>query len=113
MIKMNLNRPYANIYGHAAAVYEQDGNLYDGEYKQLKAAPTAPEPPNKYVTETDPLANAKAFLKAVLSTNTVSKSAIFKEAENNNQPWSDVKDAADALGILKSNHKNLEMWRLP
>lgn len=112
-IMLNLKQPYGVIYGHEVARYEQDGKQFDALYK-LIVPPKAKEVSIAGLTgEVDPLGNAKTFLLNILSQNPLSKSVIYKEVENNNQVWNDVRDAALAMGIIKFTQKNLEMWKLP
>lgn len=97
------------VYGHDSARYEQNGILYDALQKPL--VDTAPKAKTKAAPPViDP---AAAFLLQILKENPLSKSAIYKEAEANNQDWEKVRNAASALNIAKFQKNNLEMWRLP
>ena len=115
MAKLNFKQPYGVVYGHDEIRYTQDGKNFDTAANEI-FPPKAP--PKVQVVGTTPakatgLDNAKAFLMQVLKENPVSKSAIFKEVENNNLVWNDVRDAAIELNINKFSQKNLEMWKLP
>ncbi len=111
MTTLDLKKPYGVLYGHDHAKYEQNGRLYDSQYR-LIMVPVA-EKKTSAVVGPDPLSNAKAFLLQVLKENPLSKSIVYKEVENNNYSWEDVKNAALELGIVKFTQKNLEMWKLP
>lgn len=117
MSKLNFKQPYGMVYGHDVIRYVQDGKNYDATANEI--TPTKPDSKvqpvvdaAKSVTKVTGLDNAKAFLKQVLKENPLSKSAIFKEVENNNLVWNDVRDAAIELNINKFSQKNLEMWKL-
>jgi hypothetical protein len=114
---LDLKSSYGIVYGHETIKFQQGGRDYDAQHRQIKPAPVDPvkvDPKTeKFVLETDKLANAKSFLLQILKENPLSKSAIFKEVENNNQVWNDVRDAALELQIAKYSQKNLEMWKLP
>lgn len=115
-ITLNLKQPYGVIYGHDVARYEQGGKQFDAQYRLV-----TPSPKVKAVSmagllgeqDIDPLESSKAFLLNILKENPLSKSVIYKEVENNNQEWDQVRDAALALGIVKYSQKNLEYWKLP
>lgn len=117
MSKLNLKQPYGVVYGHDTVRYTQEGKNYDAQYREVGAPP--PDKPAPKVQKTEGVAkatsldNAKAFLLQILKENPVSKSAIYKEAENNNQSWNDVKDAFIDLKLIKFAKANLEMWQLP
>lgn len=119
MSKLNLKQPYGVVYGHDTVRYTQEGKNYDAQYREIGTPQAAPEKPAAKVQKTEgvakatPLDNAKSFLLQVLKENPVSKSAIYKEAENNNHNWNDVKDAFIALNLIKFAKSNLEMWQLP
>lgn len=112
-ITLNLKQPYGVIYGHDRAKYDQGGKMFDAQYR-LIAPPKEKEVSLVGLTgELDALDSAKTFLVNILSQNPLSKSVIYKEVENNNQVWNNVRDAALILGIVKFTQKNLEMWKLP
>jgi hypothetical protein len=110
---LNLKQPYGMIYGHDTARYQQGDKLFDAQYR-LISPPKAKEVSMAGLTgEVDPLESSKAFLLNILKQNPLSKSVIYKEVENNNQSWDQVRDAALSLGIVKYSQKNLEYWKLP
>jgi hypothetical protein len=115
MAKLNFKQPYGVVYGHDIIRYTQEGKNFDPRGEEIVPAKVAPPKVQKPDITATPTAldNAKSFLIQILKENPLSKSAIYKEAENNNYNWNDVRDAAIALDIAKFTQKNLEMWRLP
>jgi hypothetical protein len=111
MTTLNFKQPYGMVYGHDTIRYTQAGKNFDAQGKELVEKPEELKVQDKVINTK--LADAKAFLLQILKENPVSKSAIYKEAENNNQHWDNVKDAAIEIGIVKFTTKNLEMWKLP
>lgn len=116
MVVLDRTKPYGAINGHPVARYEQSGLLYDGAGQLLGSENTMAN--DARVLEetramTDSLVNAIEFLKTILATGPVSKAAVYKEAENNNQVWSVVKDAALELKICTFQYRKSEMWKLP
>ena len=109
-MKLDTKKPYGVVYGHATIAYQQDGKDFDGAMNQLDA----PKPVSKAKAAAAPaLSNAEAFLRQILKENPLSKSAVFKEVESNNQNWNDVRTAAADMGIQRYTQNTLEMWRLP
>lgn len=105
---LDRTREFGYVYGSSiGAVYSQDGLDFNGAGELI-----SPAPPEKIVVETDDLDSAQQFLKTVLR-NPLSKAAVFKTAEGNNQPWDSVKDAAVKLGIVKFKYQGVETWKLP
>lgn len=114
MSTLNLKAPYGVVYGHDVIRYTQDGKNFDARYRLVDSAPKKEAKVQKTdVTKVTPIENARLFLIQILRENPLSKSAVYKEAENNNHNWNDVRDAAIALGIEKSTKNNLEIWKLP
>jgi len=115
MLKLNFKQPYGVVYGHDVIRYTQEGKHFDSQGREIAPVVDKPkvQPKAGEVVKATPLVNAKAFLLQVLKENPLSKSAIYKEAENNNHSWDDVKNAAIELNIAKFTSKNLEMWKLP
>ena len=111
MTKLNFKQPYGVVYGHDEIRYTQEGKNFDAQGREVGAKPVDQKP--KVQTKSTALDNAKAFLLQILKENPLSKSAIYKEAENNNHLWDDVKNAAVELNIVKFTKANLEMWKLP
>lgn len=118
MTKLNFKQPYGVVYGHDVIRYTQEGKQFDSQGREIVPAAAVADKPKvqkagEGVAKATPLANAKAFLLQILKENPLSKSAVYKEAENNNHSWDDVKNAAVELNINKFTSKNLEMWKLP
>lgn len=115
MTKLNFKQPYGVVYGHDEIRYTQEGKNFNAQGQEV--TPAKPEAKPKVQSgepeKATPLSNAKAFLLQILKENPLSKSAIYKEAENNNYNWDDVRNAAIDLNIAKFTQKNLEMWKLP
>ena len=113
-MKLDTSKPHAVVYGHLEASYEQNGILYDGGGNPLQ--PPKPEQAKakakEIIVEHDGVENAKEFLKNILKQGPLSKSTVFKTAEDNNQKWEHVKDAASLLNIAKVHAKGLEVWKL-
>ena len=118
--KLNLKQPYGVVYGHDVIKYTQNGKNYDTQFMEVvegkpEKAPQQPKgtPPKELSKGEQALADAKAFLVQILKVNPLSKAAVFKECESNNQSWDMVKNAAVELNIVKFSQKNMEMWKLP
>lgn len=114
--KLDRERSFGTIAGHAVAAYEQDGLLYAGDDSLIGSPKTVSESlpvRTGAVIQTDSLVSAKAFLKQVLAGSALPKSTLYSLAENNNQNWGSVKDAAADLNIIKFMYQKSETWRLP
>lgn len=113
MSKLDRSKPFGMIYGHSIALYEQNGLLYDGLEELIGTPKTVKE---KLVEEdrivTDNMANARSFLINILKSGPLSKSAIYKATEENNQNWDSVKQACDDLKVAKFTFQKSEMWKL-
>jgi len=108
-MKLDKTKPYATVVGHARARYEQGNALFDAEGILIKGSFGV----NDHVIATDDVDGAYAFLTHVLRGGPLSKSQLFKIAEDNNQPWAAVTKAADAIGIVKFTYNKAAMWKLP
>jgi hypothetical protein len=118
MSKLNFKQPYGVVYGHDIIRYTQEGKNFGPRGEEILPTPVveklkAQKTDATTASKPTALENAKAFLLQILKENPLSKSAIYKEAENNNYNWNDVRDAAIALDVGKFTQKNLEMWKLP
>lgn len=116
MSNLDKSLPYATILGHATARYEQNGLLYAGNGELIGTHKTVAV--SSSVSEssrimTDSLAGAILFLKNMLREGSLSKATVYKEAENNLQPWDSVRDAALELKVHKFKYKGSETWKLP
>ena len=110
-MKLDKKAPYGQVYGHGQAVFEQDGVLFDGAGESL---PTANElKKRKPAPNPVEMNQAEAFLLQILKGNPLTKSAVYKETESNNQNWDEVRDAAVRIGIIKFQQAKMEMWKLP
>lgn len=111
--KIDFKKPYATIVGHAHARYEQDGVLYTAG-GDLFGTPAGTEQilKKEEIVQTDEINGAKAFLRQVLKDNALSKSALYKLADQNLQNWDAVKTAALDLQIRKFKYGTTEMWKL-
>ena len=111
-MKLDRSKPYATIYGHETAIYEQNGKLFDSvgdvinEQKQEQKQ-------KDYVIQHPKVDNAREFLLHVLKNGPLTKSAVYKVAGDNNQVWDHVRDAALLLGVVKFQYQKSEMWKLP
>lgn len=111
-ITLDKKLPYATITGHEIARYEQGGMLFDGAGqpipdKKLKAVE------KDRIIETDDVENAKTFLCNVLKSGPLSKSVVFKVAEENNQSWDSIKKASALMGLVTFTYNKATMWKLP
>lgn len=111
-MKLDKSLPYATITGHAVACYEQGGMLFDGagnsiQPKRLQAAE------KDRIIESNDVVGAQEFLTHILKSGPLSKSAIFKVAEENNQSWEAVKKAYTVMNIVSYAYGKATMWKLP
>jgi len=111
-MKLDKQRSYGTVMGHHTASYEQDGVLFDALGNAIDSL-LSENPVADAIIETDAVESAKAFLRVVLRGNPVNKSAIYKEAESNNQSWEDVKKAFSLLGGTTFTYNRATMWKLP
>lgn len=108
---LDRSRPYGEVYGSAiGARYCQDGKDFDAAGNEILKTPVKRE---KLSIVTDEQDSAAMFLRNILRSGPLSKSAVYKAAEGNNQRWEDVKKAADQISIIKFKYLNSEQWKLP
>ena len=116
-MKLDKNKPFGTVHGHNRASFVQNGVYFDGQGNELD-----PEPPKEEVGEkinldtiipTAEVSNAGTFICTVLKGGPVSKSVVYKAADQSNQQWEDVQKAAVTLNIIKYKYKDTEMWKLP
>ena len=105
-MKLDKAQPYGTIYGHALGSFMQNGKMFDAAGNLVIGTPVVEEK-----LETDAAVSAKEFLRNILNDRTLAKSAIYKAAEDNNQPWAEVKPALEEIGS-KSFMNKVEMWKL-
>ena len=111
-MKLDRNLPYATIVGHDTARYEQGGMLFGPDEISL-APPASARTPVEDIIHHDGVENAKQFLLTVLKGKPVSKSALFKAAQDTNLEWENVRQASLLLGIIAFTYRNSTMWKLP
>lgn len=112
-MQLDKSKPFGTVIGHATARFEQDGTLFDAAGRPLGTpAQTHLEQADKII-ETDAVESARLFLLNVLRGGPLSKSTLYKVAEENNQLWSDVSKAAIILNITKFTFNKSTMWKLP
>jgi hypothetical protein len=111
---LDRNKPYGTISGHPVAHFEQDSLLYDAGGNLIgtpKTVKKAVEKEDQILT--DNLVSAKNFLRNILREGALTKSVVYRAAQDNNQVWDSVKDAAINLDIKKFTFQKSEMWKLP
>ncbi len=118
----NEREPYGMVYGHPWARYEQNGVLYDPSGRnpdEDAREPEVPEPVVAEVADDEPgqrdfaLESAKEFLRNILSGGPVTRSAVWQQADKNNQSWEKVEQAFDQLGGIKQKSGTWTYWKLP
>jgi len=107
-MKLDKTKAYGTIWGHESASFEQGGVLFDAG-----GFPIGAPVKDSRVIVTDNIASAGMFLNNVLSGGPLAKAVLYKEAENNNQAWDKVKEAADLIGVVRYTTNKVESWRLP
>jgi len=117
-MKLDMNRPKGQVYGHSSAIYEQDGKLFDGagvcisddepETKPVSKS-SKPEP-----AEETPAASVDCmkFLAETLHGAAMSETKLYKACEDANLNWTDVKNAANEMNIRKYRQGSATMWKL-
>jgi hypothetical protein len=112
-MKMDFTKPYGHIFGGSAGeCFEQDGKTYKADGTPFVSVEVASSVKDDRTIPTDSLESAKAFLKQILKGGPVAKSRVYKTAEDNNQPWTEVTKAASELNIMKFQFKDMEQWKL-
>lgn len=116
MSSLDRAKTFGVIHGHATAAFEQNGLLYDGAGALLGTPKTVSK--STTVTHdstvlTDQVVAAKAFLENILAGGPLSKAAVYREAEANNQDWTTLRAVSADMGIVKFNYQKAETWRLP
>ncbi len=111
-MKLDRTKPFATIIGHKVAKFEQNGLLFNVR-GELVDPPKAAPVQHDLVIETDQVDSGRLFLLNILKSGPLSKSAVYKIAEENNQPWDSVNKAAALLGVVKFSYNKATMWKLP
>ena len=112
-MKLDPSLPYGTITGHALARYEQGGMLFDVGGESITPAKLKELTAADDIVETDEVDSARDFLLHILKSGPLSKSAVYKVAETNNQSWDAIKRASTLLGIITYAYRNATMWKLP
>lgn len=112
-MKLDTQLPYGTITGHHIARYEQGGLLFDAEGNSIAPAKLKELAAADAIVETDEVDSAREFLLHILKSGPLSKSAVYKVAETNNQSWDAIKRASTLLGIITYAYRNATMWKLP
>ena len=102
--------PFALVYGRPGVRYSQGGLDFDIEGNEVKARKRTMR---DVIIEGDLVSSAKEFLKTVLAKGPQPKFVIYRAAEENNQLWQAVKEAAEVLGLVKFKFRTREYWKLP
>lgn len=112
-MKFDPTKPHGAITGHPTAFFEQEGVLFDGAGQPLSEPKTSLKAKASAAATDDPkVESAKAFLRAVLAGGPVSKSAVFREAEANNQDWAAAKTAFVVLKGTEIKRGSEILWKL-
>ena len=111
-MKLDKTKDFATITGHRLAMFQQNGMLFDGAGLPITEEKTEVVAKDRII-ESDDVASARVFLLNVLDGGPLSKSALFKVAEDNNQSWDAVKKAAVLLNMITFTFNKALMWKLP
>lgn len=109
---LDKTKPFGTIVGHKTAKYEQGGVLFNAKGEPVEPPKLALVQPD-FIIETDAVESARLFLLHVLRGGPLSKSALYKVAEENNQSWDAVNKASTLLKIVKFSYNKATMWKLP
>lgn len=113
--KLDRSRLYGIVYGSDEYKYAQDGVLYDAAGAPVRLETKVVHPKKKVENPkmvSDGVASASAFLKTLLKGGAaLPKSVVYAEADNNNQKWEDVTEAAVDT-VKRFSVKNVELWKL-
>jgi len=110
-MKLDRSRDFCEVHGPDGSWLEQDGLRFthNGDLRD----PPPLEGVDSKVIPTDVLVGAQAFLKHILKGRPLAKATVFNAAKDNNQPWGEVKKAAEELKLVKFKFNNTETWKLP
>lgn len=113
--KLSRTQHFGIVYGHPEFHYFQNGLYFDAE--GVAYEPRDDKAPALILREErNPadIESAKKFLQTILAEGPIPKSAIFKEAEMNNQPWEAVTQARTLLDITEAKGPGGHLrWKLP
>jgi len=112
-MKLDFNRPKGQIYGHPQAVYEQDGQLFDGAgYPIVLEDKTVEESEVEEVSKEQKI-DAEKFLNDTLYGAAISESKLYKLAQDAGLQWDVVKNVSNEMtNIRKYRQGNSTMWKL-
>lgn len=104
-MQLNKDKPFATIYGHHSATYEQGGVLFNGGGEPVEpgAAPAA-------LASVD--YDAEAFLAELLQGTPMSRKKVAEVAEQAGIAWFDVENAAASLNVDRRKKGFGETWLL-
>jgi hypothetical protein len=111
-VKLDRTKPFGTVVGHKVAKFEQNGLLFNASGELVDPPKVAPVQPD-LIVETDQVDSGRLFLLNILKGGPLSKSAVYKIAEENNQSWDSVNKAATLLGVVKFSYNKATMWKLP
>jgi Fe-S cluster assembly ATPase SufC len=114
-MKLDRTKSFGVVYGHDDYQYVQGGVYFDGTEESIEEIEDNAEAlVLRGDRKPDDIEGAKKFLAQVLKEGPIMKSAVFKEAEMNNQSWEAVTKARVLMNISeqKGPGGNLR-WRLP
>lgn len=114
-MKLDKAKPFAQIWGHETALYEQGGTLFDGAGKPIEEALEADAPPLSTPQEDSPKKlTPRGFLTHALSGGPVERARLHTQAGELGVLWNDVLTAAADMGVFKERRgKTLtEVWSI-
>jgi len=109
-MKLDKRRNYAQVFGHAWAVYEQDGVLFNshGDPGASKVEAPVEESPIPKLSTEEP--SEIKFLKATLQNGPKVLGVVRREADEAGLAWDEVQRASTMVQKLK--YKNTQLWKL-
>lgn len=115
--KLNKKKPYAVVYGHSEALYEQDGMLFDGGENFIRHVQEnvkeKKEEKKTGKTTPDTVDNVEEFLLQVLSGGPILQNVVKKESEKKNIIWSEVLSVSAQMKVRKNTRSGEIFWTLP
>jgi hypothetical protein len=113
--KFDPTKNHGVIYNHPAAMFEQNGILYDGVGEPIEQAkPKSTTPYKQPVAKTKIAKNVtpEDFLSDILDGGPVTQANVKKESELRKLDWSDIQMAAITMNIEKFKKGSTNMWKL-
>jgi hypothetical protein len=101
------------IYGHDTAIYEQNGNLYDGAGNFAAESEEVPEEKVTIKKKKEPASGLAEFLTGLLSGGPIMQINVKKECEKAGYEWSELLTVSAEMGLKKFKKGALMMWQLP